>query len=117
MAVSAQASVPTSTEDEAVARLWTALYDVEDPEFPMSIVDMGLIVDVQKVEQTAKLQMTFTAMGCPCMDMIIEDVCTRLLQEADVERVDIEVVWSPVWTKARLSERGQEIMLLNGVTI
>jgi len=117
MVASAQATIPTAIEDEAIARLWTALHDVEDPEFPMSIVDMGLIVDVQKVDQTAKLQMTFTAMGCPCMDMIMEDVRTRLLQEADVEQVDIEVVWSPVWTKARLSERGQEIMLLNGVTL
>ena len=117
MAAPTQTSVPTSTEDEAIARLWTALHDVEDPEFPMSIVDMGLVVDVQKVGQTAILKITFTAMGCPCMDMILEDVRTRLLQETEVEQVDIEVVWSPVWTKARLSERGQEIMLLNGVTI
>ena len=117
MTVLPHTSLPTSAKDEAVVRLWTALHDVEDPEFPMSVVDMGLIVDVQKVEQTAKLQMTFTAMGCPCMDMIMEDIRSRLLQEADVEQVDIEVVWSPVWTKARLSERGQEIMLLNGVTL
>ena len=116
MTAPAQTPIPTSN-DEAIARLWTALQDVEDPEFPMSIVDMGLVVDVQKVEQTAKLKVTFTAMGCPCMDMILEDIRTRLLQEADVAQVDIEVVWSPVWTKARLSERGQEIMLLNGVTI
>lgn len=103
--------------DVAVARLWQALEDVEDPEFPMSIVDMGLVVAVQKVERVARLKLTFTAMGCPCMDMIMEDVRTRLLQEPDVDQVDIQVVWSPVWSKARLSERGREIMLLNGVTV
>ncbi len=106
-----------AVRDGAVEYLWTALHDVEDPEFPMSIVDMGLVVDLKKVDQTVKLKMTFTAMGCPCMDMIMEDTQTRLLQEADVKAVDIEVVWSPVWTKARLTERGQEIMLLNGVTL
>lgn len=102
---------------ESPEYLWTALLDVEDPEFPMSIVDMGLVVDLQKIGQTVRLKMTFTAMGCPCMDMIMEDVRARLLREPEVDRVDIEVVWSPVWTKARLSERGREIMLLNGVTL
>jgi metal-sulfur cluster biosynthetic enzyme len=115
MATSAQS--PARVEDEAVARLWTALHDVEDPEFPLSIVDMGLVVDVQKVGHTAQLKMTFTAMGCPCMDIILEDTKARLLQEPDVDQVDIQVVWSPVWTKERLSEQGREIMLLNGVTI
>ena len=112
-----QATAATPQVNEVTAHLWQALHDVEDPEFPMSIVDMGLVVDVQKEGGTATVKMTFTAMGCPCMDMILEDIRTRLLQEPDVEEVDIEVVWSPVWTKARLSERGQEIMLLNGVTV
>jgi metal-sulfur cluster biosynthetic enzyme len=99
------------------ARLWEALQDVEDPEFPMSIVDMGLVVDLQQVGRTAQVKLTFTAMGCPCMDMIMEDVRSRLLREADIDRVEIEVVWSPVWSKQRLSERGKEIMQLYGVTV
>ncbi|MFQ5614132.1 MAG: metal-sulfur cluster assembly factor [Anaerolineae bacterium] len=102
---------------EAVDHLWAALHDVEDPEFPMSIVDMGLVVDLQKTGRTAQVKMTFTAMGCPCMDMIIEDTRARLLQEPDVDRVEVEVVWSPVWSKHRLTERGREIMQLYGVTV
>lgn len=101
----------------AVAHLWQALHDVEDPEFPMSIVDMGLVVDIQKKDQTANVKMTFTSMGCPCIDVIMEDTRARLLQEPDVHEVDIEVVWSPVWSKKRLTERGKEIMQLYGVTI
>ena len=108
---------PTVTQDEATKRLWAALHDVEDPEFPMSIVDMGLVLEVKLEGSTARVKITFTAMGCPCMDMIMEDIRARLLQEAGVDAVDIEVVWSPVWTKARLTERGREIMLLNGVTV
>ncbi len=103
--------------NEETASLWRALHDVEDPEFPMSIVDMGLVVDLQKVGRTAQVKLTFTAMGCPCMDMIMEDTRSRLLQEPDVDQVNIEVVWSPVWTKQRMTERGREIMLLNGVTV
>jgi metal-sulfur cluster biosynthetic enzyme len=102
---------------EEVAPLWAALEDVQDPEFPMSIVDMGLVIDVQKLGRTAQVKMTFTAMGCPCMDMIMEDTRARLEQEPDIDEVNIEIVWSPVWTKQRMTERGREIMLLNGVTV
>lgn len=102
---------------QETAHLWQALHDVEDPEFPMSIVDMGLVIDIKKVGTTARVQMTFTAMGCPCIDMIMEDTRTRLLQEADIDAVEIEVVWSPPWNKHRMTERGKEIMLLSGVTV
>ena len=109
--------LPAAAQPEAVERMWAALHDVEDPEFPMSIVDMGLVIELKLEDQTARLKMTFTAMGCPCIDMIMEDIRSRLLQEPGVAQVEIEVVWSPVWTKARLSERGREIMLLNGVSV
>ena len=100
-----------------LAHLWQALYDVEDPEFPMSIVDMGLVLDIQQTGGQVIVKMTFTAMGCPCMDMIMEDTRARLLAEPGVERVEIEVVWSPPWTKQRMSEQGKEIMIMSGVTV
>jgi metal-sulfur cluster biosynthetic enzyme len=114
-----EAVVPPSPaqQKEATAHLWEALHDVEDPEFPLSIVDMGLVVDIQKTDRTAHVKMTFTSMGCPCIDVIMEDTRSRLLQEPGVDEVDIEVVWSPVWSKHRLSERGKELMQLYGVTV
>ena len=102
---------------ERVDHLWEALHDVEDPEFPMSIVDMGLVIDISQTGGTVRLKMTFTAMGCPCIDMIMDDVRARLQQEPSVEQVEIEVVWLPVWNKSRLTERGREIMLMSGVSI
>lgn len=118
--ISPSTSAPSPGQEETrpdVAHLWAALHEVEDPEFPMSIVDMGLVVDLQQVDRTAQVKLTFTAMGCPCMDMIIEDTRTRLLQEPEVDEVEIQVVWSPVWSKHRLTEQGREIMQLYGVTV
>jgi len=91
--------------DCVIDRLWAALQDVEDPEIPVSVVDMGLIVslDYAAAEKVARLQITYTAMGCPAMDMIQDDIRARLLREEGVERVDIDVVWDPVWTPSRLS--------------
>ncbi|MBV8717772.1 MAG: metal-sulfur cluster assembly factor [Chloroflexi bacterium] len=92
-----------------VARLWDALGEVEDPEIPVSVVDMGLIVSIDYDPQrnAARLKITYTAMGCPAMDMIQDDIRARLLREDGVDQVDIEVVWDPVWTASRLSQLGR----------
>ena len=96
--------------------LWDALRDVMDPEIPISVVDMGLIVDLKQHDGSVDLKLTFTAMGCPAMDFIMDDIRTRLLQEPGVRQVNIEIVWDPVWTKARLSEEGIEIMRTWGIS-
>ena len=93
--------VPT---DQAESRLLEALRDVQDPELPVSIVDMGLIVDLRAVGRRVEVKITFTAMGCPGMEMILDDVRARLLAEPEVDEVDVDVVWDPIWTKDRLSD-------------
>ena len=102
--------------DTACPALWDALREVTDPEIPISVVDMGLIVAIEQHESNVDLKMTFTAMGCPAMDFIMDDIRERLQQEPGVERVNIEIVWDPVWTKARLSEDGVDIMRTWGIS-
>ena len=98
-------------------RLLQALREVEDPELPVSVVDMGLIVDLRCNASRVEVDITFTAMGCPAMDMIIDDVRERLLREPDVEEVDVEVVWDPIWTKERLSEDARAQLREWGVSV
>jgi metal-sulfur cluster biosynthetic enzyme len=102
-----------------VARLWDALREVEDPELPVSLVDMGLIVsiDYDPSEQAAKLKITYTAMGCPAMDMIQDDIRARLLREPEIAHVDIDVVWDPVWTHKRLSQSARASMRGLGISV
>ena len=40
----------------------------------------------------------------------------RLLKEPGVQQVNIEIVWDPVWTKARLTEEGFEILRTWGIS-
>ena len=95
-----------------IDRLWAALRDVEDPEVPVSVVDMGLIIsiDYSSLEKAARLQITYTAMGCPAMDMIQDDIRSRLLREEGVEHVDIDVVWDPVWSASRLTPHARSTL-------
>ncbi|HEY1351832.1 MAG TPA: metal-sulfur cluster assembly factor [Ktedonobacteraceae bacterium] len=101
--------------DTCCPALWDALRDVMDPELPISVVDMGLIIDLQQRAGVVDLKLTFTAMGCPAMDFIMDDIRQRLLREAGVQEVRIEVVWDPVWTRARLSAEGIDILRSWGV--
>jgi metal-sulfur cluster biosynthetic enzyme len=97
--------------------LWNALRDVLDPELGISIVDMGLVVDVRRSGSTVAVALTYTAMGCPAIDMIEEDVRARLLVLPGLEQITIETVWDPVWTKARLTEEGRDALLLTGIAL
>jgi metal-sulfur cluster biosynthetic enzyme len=97
------------------ARLWSALREVEDPEIPISVVGMGLIVDLAFEAGVVDVKLTFTAMGCPAMDFIQDDIRERLLQEPEVEEVRIEIVWDPVWTRAMIREEARDKMRSLGI--
>jgi len=97
--------------------LWDALREVPDPEMGISLVDMGLIVDLRREGDVAYVTLTYTAMGCPGMNMIEEDIRARLLALPGMRAVEIETVWEPVWTKARLTDEGRDALLLAGVAV
>jgi len=96
-----------------------ALYEVADPEFPISLVDLGLVYGVEAYEEAGRVtvRMTFTAMACPCVDFIRWDVIERLEREPGVREVEVETVWDPPWTTSRISERGRERLRRCGVSI
>jgi len=96
---------------------WRALYEVPDPEFPISLIDLGLVsrVEADETSGSVTVYLTFTSTACPCMDFIHWDVRERLLEEEGIEHVDIEAVWDPPWTTAAISARGHEILHSCGV--
>ncbi len=97
--------------DETVRQ---ALQEVLDPEYPVSIVDLGLIRGVEVEGTTLRVRMTYTSMGCPCMEMIQDDIRERLLRLPGVERVEIEVVWEP-WSRDHITEQGLKDLRRVGV--
>ncbi len=96
-----------------------AMYEISDPEFAISLADLGLIYGVSADETigVVTVELTFTATACPCTDFIKWDVRDRLLREPGVERVDVEVVWDPPWTTARISARGRRILEDAGIAL
>ena len=108
-----------SPAEQVQARIWEALRHVEDPEIPISVLAMGLIVSVQyrPAQRMAALQITFTAMGCPATEFIEDDIREALMADPDIDEVEIEVVWDPVWTKDRIRSDARETMRRLGIVV
>jgi len=84
-----------------------ALREVLDPEYPISLVDLGLIRGIKVRGTRAEVKLTYTCMGCPAMDMIQDDVRERLLEMKGIDEVDIEVVW-PTWSRRDITPLGRK---------
>jgi len=97
--------------------LMAALADVQDPEMPINIVDLGLVYGVCREGARVDVDLTFTAMGCPAYDLLLGDVRERLLQEPGVEEVRIRVVWDPPWTSSRLTQDGRDALQMWGLAV
>lgn len=93
-----------------------ALREVFDPEYPVSLVDLGLIRGVEVEGAKAKIKLTFTCMGCPAMDMIQDDVSDRLLEMDGIDEVDIEVVWE-TWSRKDITLLGRKQLKDVGVVV
>lgn len=101
----------------AEERLADALRDVEDPEMPVNIVDLGIVYGVSLEGGVATVRLTFTAMGCPASDLILEDIEARLLREPGVREVRVDVVWDPPWSARRLTAEGRDALRLWGLAV
>ena len=98
----------------SIADLEAAVGGVNDPEYPISVVDMGLIRGLAVEGDTARVRLTYTSMGCPCKEMIADDVRDALLAVDGVQRVEVEEVYEP-WTHRDLTPRARRTMRGLGV--
>jgi metal-sulfur cluster biosynthetic enzyme len=98
-------------------RLWAALAEVQDPEMPVNLVDLGVIYGIAERDGVVDVDLTFTAMGCPASDFILEDVRDRLLREDGVSEVRVNVVWDPPWTSARMTQAGRDALEAWGLAV
>jgi metal-sulfur cluster biosynthetic enzyme len=96
-------STQTRTDEE----VRDTLREVFDPEYPISLVDLGLIRGIEVEGSKASIKLTYTCMGCPAMDMIQDDVRDRLLEMEGIDEVDIEVVW-PTWSRKDITPLGKK---------
>ena len=97
--------------------LLEALREIEDPEMPVNLVDLGIVYAVRELAGRVTVDLTFTAMGCPAAEFILGDVRERLLREPGVREVVVNVVWDPPWTAARMTPAGRQALEMWGLAV
>ncbi len=96
-------------DDIVEDQVWEALRTVFDPEIPVDLVNLGLIykVAVDQSEKSVYIEMTLTAPGCGMGPVLVGDVEYRVAQVPNVEKVKVELVFDPPWSREMMSEEAQ----------
>jgi metal-sulfur cluster biosynthetic enzyme len=97
-----------------VADVEQRLAETLDPEYPVSLVDLGLVRGIEIVGPTVRVKIAYCSLGCPCTQLIEDDVQAALLELDGVERVEVEEVFDP-WSRRDISRKGLNILRTAGV--
>ena len=90
------------------AALLDVLREVVDPELMINIVDLGLVYDIEQVDNKVTVQMTLTSPACPAGPQIIQQAKMALEKLADVSEAEIKLVMSPPWTPDRMTDEARD---------
>ena len=99
------------TRDQAFA----VLDEVMDPEVPvLSVVELGIVRDVQVGEEQVTVTITPTYSGCPAMRAIEQDIEQALLSRGAI-RVNVRVSYTPAWTSDWIRAEAREKLRAYGI--
>lgn len=87
--------------------VWTALRTIFDPEIPVNVVDLGLVYSVEFNGHAVHIQMTLTAPGCGMGPVLVDDIKYRVAQVPGIDRVEVDLVFDPPWSRDMMSEEAQ----------
>ena len=94
-------------------RVWEALAEVPDPEIPViSLVDLGVVRDVEVDDGRVRVEFTPTFLGCPAVDVMrdrMEEAVRALGGEPQ-----IDVVLDDSWSTDRITPAGREKLRESG---
>ena len=99
----------------AVNKIWRILETVTDPEVPvLSILDLGIVRNVQLTGDEVEIFITPTYSGCPATDSINMNIRMALLENGFLN-IKITQQLSPAWTTDWMSEKGKEKLKAYGI--
>ncbi len=82
-----------------------ALKTVYDPEIPVNIYDLGLIYEVEVLENgKVRILMTLTSPNCPVAESLPLDVKNVVAGVTGVNDVELNLTFDPPWSRDMLSD-------------
>ena len=99
----------------AEKEIWKILETVPDPEIPvLSVLDLGIVREVNKNDSNIEIVITPTYSGCPAMDMIAMNIRLTLIDNG-FKNISVRSVLSPAWTTDWISEQGKQKLKEYGI--
>jgi len=116
---------------------------IDDPEMPISIVDLGMVEKVELKESdnckqiykspndtassevlqiknylcTVHIDVLPTFVGCPALAMIEDEIKTKVSRLNGVDKVTVRFIFDPPWSVDRISDAGRQSLEHFGVTV
>ncbi len=91
---------------------------IDDPEMPVSIVELGMVEEVRVDEAgvvTVGLLPTFV--GCHALPAIEEQIRERVAELPQVRSVDVQPRFDPPWIVDRVTPAGRDALHRLGITV
>ena len=106
----------TATATVAADDILAVLDTVGDPEMPpVSIAELGMVVDVRVAGGQAEIDLVPTYSGCPATAVIRSDVEAAVAAVPGVETVSVTFISNVVWEPDRISEAGRAKLKAFGI--
>jgi len=87
------------------------LRDVLDPEMRLSVVDLGLIYDIEIEGASVRVTYTLTSPACPLATVIAEQIRAAVLDIPGVREVELSLTFSPPWNPRTMASEDARIEL------
>lgn len=122
---------PMPTRDDIL----TVLRTIDDPEMPISLVDLGLVESIDVSSTTpntgadgalsvgasagarVRIDLLPTFVGCHALPMMERQVRERVGALTDVVSVEVRFLHDPPWSVDRITDAGREALRRFGVTV
>jgi ring-1,2-phenylacetyl-CoA epoxidase subunit PaaD len=94
-------------------QVWEALAEIPDPEIPViSLVDLGVVREVDVQEDRVRVDFTPTFLGCPALE-VMRDAMSERIRALGVE-AEINVCLDDSWSTDRITPAGREKLRTSG---
>ncbi len=103
----------TETNDEDLClHAFIDLYNVDDPEVGLNVVDLGLIYRLifDKEEKTLDAEFTLTTEFCPMGESITSNITNSLKDSFPDWEINVNLIFNPPWAASMISMEGQEFL-------
>lgn len=84
--------------------VWEVLSTVIDPEIGLDLVTLGLVYEVELIENAVRVTFSLTTPGCPMEEAITGGIVSAVAAVPGVDHVLPNLVWEPRWHPGMIQE-------------